>query len=258
MFIQSFRWSCLCFFLLFHFAATSYTFSQEGMKSIPHAIVAEAKRRLIPLSAIQLRGNQWVACVHSERHGESCITLGNKLTRSSSLDQSKGSEGVRYHREAHRLVRTTDIELIRTYMYQHPEEPYLVVVTVPSLCEPCRRLDVVLRNYHTDKPGENGKMKTFILEYSSFGEAEAAALGKGAIFPTSIVFPAESELAKSQLPKLAYGISSQIDLQATSKTISDTFYRRPSSVARGALDQASLIAIMQTAEKGRESNVLKP
>lgn len=187
---------------------------------LPPAVVFEAKSRQIPLNAIKLRGQEWIACVEDGSHVETCIVLGRKrepsqdisgdplgvrrltklrfgdrlvidryglprleytlssnLLRQQSVISELGSLSIepdssltfvlasmrqakvtvendgalhtidalpRYKREGPQLVRTNDVQLVANYMEQHPLEQFMVIVTVPSQCEPCRRFEPIV------------------------------------------------------------------------------------------------------------------
>ncbi len=110
----------------------------------------------------------------------------------------------KYRREAMNLVRTKDFQLVRDYIDARPDEPFTVVVTVPALCEPCRKLDKLLHdgaaaNQPTDAAARpNGlRTKMFVLEYFSFADAEREVLGTGAVFPTTLVYGVEAQPRRS-------------------------------------------------------------
>ncbi len=102
----------------------------------------------------------------------------------------------RYRREGPNLVRTKDFKLVQDYMDARPNESFTVVVTVPSLCEPCRQLDKLVHEKVTASAGAL-PTKVFILEYFAFAEAERELLGAGAVFPTTLVYRAEAQPRQS-------------------------------------------------------------
>ncbi len=311
-------------FLVLIFVGRQAAVGQELQQrlSIPKAIVAEAKRRLIPLSAIRLSGKKWIACIENQSQGEYCITLGEDVHDNlKSLDpvesnsvllnygdhvsierygqrslefpvapgpnlnsslaefgtlhpesdgslrfemrsdceariQVSGRTGRRsldslpsFRRESPRLVRTTNLELVAEYISQKPDEPFLVVITVPSHCEPCRKMDQVIERYHRSAQPDITKIKTFVLEYFTFGDAEKSILGSGAIFPTTIIFPKHSEHRKGSLPTLAMGFASAGGVESLSKHLNAGFHRgSPSGIARGLLSIESLQDLIRTAQ----------
>ncbi len=331
MLIKSRLWVFASLLLLFGFIVPKFAICQDIQLrlQIPKAIVAEAKRRFIPLTAVRLTGKQWIACIESPSQGELCILLGEDVgapninadvnhstpvgTRSvrlnygdqilieqygrlsreisvvpgSNLAASVAEYGTliqetsdslrlecqsncearisvtgrsgersinalpRFRRESPRLVRTTDLAMVSEYMSHRPNESYLVIVTVPSRCEPCRRMDQVIRRYHESEQLGGEKIKTFILEYFSFTEAEVI-LGRDAVFPTTIVFPKKSETARSSLPSLAIGFPQVNGVEAISKQFGNVFKRPlPSGISRGTLTSESLDAMIRTATANR-------
>lgn len=108
----------------------------------------------------------------------------------------------RFRREGDNLVRTKDLQLVRETIDARPNEPFAVIVTVPALCEPCRRLDKLVHD-NVNAPAGAGKAKDtlrtklFILEYFTFADAERELLGTGAVFPTTLVFGVEPQPRKS-------------------------------------------------------------
>ncbi len=316
-----------CASLIFQFDQPKSAYSQSvDVRStpIPLAIIAEAKRRLIPLSAIKLSGRQWVACLQNHLREEACITLGEDLPAQSKVASGNstnvdgamsmrlrygdrllieqygkqtreysvfsgsqfassaadigtfvgdgddaikfqlrsdrearviamGRDGKRslnslprFRREGSRLVRTSDVQLVSEYMSKHPQEPFLLVVTVPGLCEPCRRMDQVIQAAHEIERPDTTQIKTFVLEYFSFSEAELQLLGQGAVFPTTLVFPQVSRMAKNALPSLTIGFSPNNSIGDLSKICEKLKRGVPSAMARGVVSPESLQTLIQT------------
>lgn len=311
-------------FIVFVFTGFQLAVGQELQQrlAIPKAIVAEAKRRLIPLTAIRLSGKKWIACIENQSQGEYCISLGEDdldigkslntgvsksillnygdqvsierygqqalelpvlpgansnsslaefgtLSRESdealrfeirsnceariNVSGRNGKRSLdtlpRFRRESSRLVRTTNLAVVSKCISQNPEEPFLVVITVPGHCEPCRRMDQVIGKYHGSEQPEATKIKTFILEYFTFSDAENSILGQGAVFPTTIVFAKNREPRKSSLPSLAIGFPNASGIESLSKHLDSGFKRAsPSGIARGLLSLQSLHELIRTSE----------
>ncbi len=152
----------------------------------------------------------------------------------------------RYRREGTNLVRTKDYKLVRDYIDARPEESFTVIVTVPALCEPCRRLDKLMRDKIQPVPSNTaatvpGRLlnKVFVLEYFSFAEAEREVLGVGAVFPTTMVFGVEAQPRKSISRFIGNLRGSSMD--EISRPLSDRFRRgSPHTLSRGVIAQELL------------------
>ena len=285
---------------------------------LPAAVILEAQNRQIPLKAIKLRGQEWIACVENGSQVETCIVLGKKrepsqnilknpivnrrltklhfgdrlvidrfgsprlecilssnLLRHQSVISDLGRLSIepdssltfvlsstreakvtvenriarqtidtlpRYKREGPQLVRTSDVQLVAKYMSQHPQEPFMVIVTVPSQCEPCRRFDpIVVKSL---EPGHTNsiEIKTFVFEYFSFQDAQREVLGAGATFPTTLVFGPKLDAPPSGIsPKLTIGQPNAATQAETNRKIRESLGRGvPRAVANGVLTAESL------------------
>lgn len=145
----------------------------------------------------------------------------------------------RYQREGERIIRTKDVSLVKEYIDSHADESFVVLVTVPSQCEPCRQMDVVLTSEATAEPSLP-EVKTFILEYFTFEDAERELLGPHALFPTTLVFgPAPP--TKRMSPSFLYGQSTGVPIEQHTRTVREHFKRgAPLGIARGLLSRESL------------------
>ncbi len=297
--------------------------SVDGL--IPASVISEAKNRQIPLNAIKLHGQEWIACVENGSQVESCIVLGKRqelspqigrdplnarrLTKlrfgdrlvidrfghprlecilssnmlqqqsviselgrlsvepDSSLTFALASMGEakvtvenstrqtidtlpRYKREGRQLVRTNDVQLVSRYMEQHAEEPFMVIVTVPSQCEPCRRFDpIVVKSLEPDHTNSLA-IKTFVLEYFSFQDAQREVLGTGATFPTTLIFGPKSSSPGRHLPKLVIGLQNAATQAETNRKMEASLRRGvPHVVANGVLSPESLKMLVLSIQK---------
>jgi hypothetical protein len=145
----------------------------------------------------------------------------------------------RYQREGERIVRTKDVSLVKEYINSHADEAFVVLVTVPSQCEPCRRMDGILTS-GAAAGSSQPDVKTFILEYFAFEDAERELLGPDALFPTTLVFgPAPP--TKRMSPSVLYGQSAGVSLEQHTRTVREHFQRgAPLGIARGLLSRESL------------------
>jgi hypothetical protein len=145
----------------------------------------------------------------------------------------------RYQREGERIIRTKDVSLVKEYIDSHADESFVVLVTVPSQCEPCRQMDGVITGGATAGPSLL-EVKTFILEYFAFEDAERELLGPQALFPTTLVFgPAPP--TKRMSPSVLYGQSAGVPLEQHTRTVREHFKRgAPLGIARGLLSRESL------------------
>ena len=147
----------------------------------------------------------------------------------------------RYRREGTNLVRTKDLKLVRDTIDARVDEPFTVIVTVPALCEPCRRLDKIIHeNAGTTVKGAGALssnrllMKVFILEYFTFADAERELLGPGAVFPTTLVFGVEPQPRKS-LSRLI-GNWRGSSMEELSRPLAERFRRgSPHTMSRGVV-----------------------
>lgn len=153
----------------------------------------------------------------------------------------------RYRREGTNVVRTKDYKLVRDYIDARPNEPFTVIVTVPALCEPCRRLDKLVHDNlqsissgSTTAPGQGQLLtKLFVLEYFSFADAERELLGAGAVFPTTLVYGAETQPRKS-ISRLIGSLRGS-SLDEISRSLSNRFRRgTPHTMSRGVVAQELL------------------
>ncbi len=150
----------------------------------------------------------------------------------------------RYRREGTNIVRTKDITMVQQYIDAHPTEPFLVLVTVPSQCEPCRKMDHVLSHSIATSPTPIN-VKTFILEYFSFQDAQREVLGPNALFPTTLAF-SPMQISKRQSPSISIGNASSYSLEEQSRTLREKFKRgAPSGIARGFISADSLKVLAQ-------------
>lgn len=163
---------------------------------------------------------------------------------------SRGTERVldrlpRYQREGTRIVRTKDVNLVREYIDSHASEPFVVLVTVPSLCEPCRQMDQVFTSGAGVEP-HTPAVKTFILEYFAFEDAERELLGPNALFPTTLVFgPATG--TQRMLPSVVYGQTSGVPVEQHARMLREQFKRgAPAGMARGLLSRMSLSRLIDS------------
>jgi len=145
----------------------------------------------------------------------------------------------RYQREGERIIRTKDVSLVKEYIDSHADESFVVLVTVPSQCEPCRKMDGILTSGVT-AGASLPEVKTFILEYFAFEDAERELLGPDALFPTTLVFgPAPP--TKRMSPSVLYGQSAGVSLEQHTRTVREHFKRgAPLGIARGLLSRESL------------------
>jgi hypothetical protein len=145
----------------------------------------------------------------------------------------------RYQREGERIIRTKDVSLVKEYIDSHAEESFVVLVTVPSQCEPCRKMDGILTS-GVAAESSLPQVKTFILEYFAFEDAERELLGPDALFPTTLVFgPAPP--TKRMSPSVMYGQSAGVPLEQHTRTVREHFKRgAPLGIARGLLSRESL------------------
>ena len=160
----------------------------------------------------------------------------------------------RYRKEGKNLVRTKDLSLVRDYIDSHPSEPFLVIVSVPALCEPCRRLDKMVQESvgaaartnssakdRAGSPTSALPMKMFILEYFSFADAERELLGAGAVFPTTLVFGVETQPRKS-LSRLIGNLRGS-SIEEISRPLAQRFRRgAPHTMSRGVIVKDLLVA----------------
>jgi hypothetical protein len=145
----------------------------------------------------------------------------------------------RYQREGKNIVRTKDVTLVKQYIDAHAAESFVVLVTVPSQCEPCRQMDVLLASSAAAPPSLPA-VKTFILEYFAFEDAERELLGPHAMFPTTLVFGATPPI-KRMSPSVLYGQSAGLSLEQHTRTVREHFKRgAPLGIARGLLSRESL------------------
>ncbi len=86
MLIKSRLWVFASLLLLFISIKPKLGFCQDTQPRlpIPKAIIAEAKRRLIPLTAVRLNGKQWIACIENHPQGELCIPLGKDISAANT------------------------------------------------------------------------------------------------------------------------------------------------------------------------------
>ena len=111
------------------------------------------------------------------------------LKRSGNLERSQYIDTLpQLKKESDYLVRTKDLEVVNSSLAKHPDEEFMVIVTVPALCPPCRSLDKVIKDLYSDKAKENPRVKTFILEYFDFETAQKEVLGEKAQFPSIFTF----------------------------------------------------------------------
>jgi hypothetical protein len=146
----------------------------------------------------------------------------------------------RYRREGTNLVRTKDYQFVREYIDSHPGEPFAMIVTVPALCEPCRKLDkLVHENLAPSTSASTGSavglpMKVFVLEYFNFGDAEKELLGPGAVFPTTLVYGVEAEPRRS-ISRFIGNLRGNT-LEELSRPLADKFRRgSPHTMSRGVV-----------------------
>lgn len=232
--------------------------SEANTLTIPPTIIAEARRLRIPSSAIRLLKGRWVACLKNENSHDTCLDLGafgvpsepwidNKphVTVYPPSEQLKANALPQYRREAPRLVRTSDCKLVVDYVDNHPHEPFLVLVTVPGLCEPCRRMDETFRQFHATSP-LHAKVKTFILEYQTFEEAQSQLLCAGATFPTTLAFGPVT--AGRTSPSLVIGNASGQFISELSLKLRAVFKRgAPNGIAQGYMSSDSVQYLVTTA-----------
>ncbi len=116
-----------------------------------------------------------------------------------------------YRREAEGVVRTGNAKLVRQYIDAHPNEPFVVVVTVPALCAPCRQLEPIVLGLNRNKPTEH-RTKIFLLEYFAFADAEKEVLGHGALFPCTLIYGKEK--SRRAAPQLIVGNTNGRSIQS--------------------------------------------
>ena len=144
----------------------------------------------------------------------------------------------RYRREGVNLVRTKDLKLVRDTIDARADEPFTVIVTVPALCEPCRRLD---KTIHENVGHGSTRLltKVFILEYFAFADAERELLGPGAVFPTTLVYGVEPQPRKS-LSRLIGNLRGS-SMEEISRPLAERFRRgSPHTMSRGVVAQELL------------------
>ena len=146
----------------------------------------------------------------------------------------------RYRREGANLVRTKDLKLVRDTIDARVDEPFTVIVTVPALCEPCRRLDKIIHENVGSAAGAGVLssnrllMKVFILEYFTFADAERELLGPGAVFPTTLVYGVEPQPRKS-LSRLIGNLRGS-SMEELSRPLAERFRRgSPHTMSRGVV-----------------------
>lgn len=155
----------------------------------------------------------------------------------------------RFRRETPTLVRTKDFKLVQQYIDDHPSEPFMVLVTVPALCEPCRQMDRLVNQSLATSDPRAGATKAFILEYFNFADAEREVLGQGALFPTMLVYSPAGETRRD----IARTVGS---LQGTSvaqlsRPLRDKLQRgAPHTLSRGLLTKETLLSLLQPARAG--------
>lgn len=150
-----------------------------------------------------------------------------------------------YQREGASIVRTKDVNLVKEYINSHANESFVVLVTVPSLCEPCRQMDIVLTGGAVGAP-QSPAVKTFILEYFAFEDAERELLGPHALFPTTLVFgPATATRRMS--PSVIYGQTAGTPVEQQTRLLREHFKRgAPAGMARGILSRMSLSRLIDS------------
>lgn len=145
----------------------------------------------------------------------------------------------RYQREGTGIVRTKDVNLVKEYIDSHASESFVVLVTVPSLCEPCRQMDTVLTGGGVGDR-QSPPVKTFILEYFAFEDAERELLGPHALFPTTLVF-GPTTATQRMTPSVIYGQTAGLPIDQHVRRLREHFKRgAPAGMARGLLSRMSL------------------
>lgn len=152
----------------------------------------------------------------------------------------------RFRRESPWLVRTRDFQLVRQYIDAHPSEPFVVLVTVPALCEPCRQMDHIVHEAFAgaQPPSSAAPVKTFILEYFDFDAAEREVLGQNALFPTTMIYRAGLEPRRSIFRTI--GSTGGYSHDAFSRTLGAKLKRgAPHTVTRGLISKDLLLQLVR-------------
>lgn len=158
-----------------------------------------------------------------------------------------------YKREGPQLVRTSDVRVAARYMKEHPRECFMVIVTVPSQCEPCRRFESIVEKSLETGHANSVAIKTFVLEYFSFQDAQQEVIGAGATFPATMFFEPEYSTRGRTSPKLIVGQQNPVSQGASNRTIEASLGRGvPSALAHGVIAPETLKMLVHSVQKNEE------
>jgi hypothetical protein len=157
----------------------------------------------------------------------------------------------KFQKESDLVIRTNSLSLINSYIKNHPEEEFLLIVTVPAHCPPCRALDQVVQEAFSDSKSKD-TVKTFILEYFDFESANKEVLGSGGIYPSLLTFRKDSATQKSAENKPIPNIIGQMNgatKEQVLEPISENVSRTPHQIIRGGMALKTLRELMSNLKK---------
>jgi hypothetical protein len=148
----------------------------------------------------------------------------------------------KYVKEASNIVRTKDLALVKDYVDKHPEQAFLVIVTVPALCEPCRSFETILPTILKDPSLKNQNLKVFILEYFNFEDPQREIVGSAGNFPSVLTFGGAkfSIEIKSQPEAAVVGDARGHSDRELLEPIQNTFNRPLRELIRGSVGRKEL------------------
>lgn len=151
----------------------------------------------------------------------------------------------RYKKEGDLLIRTKDLSLVNEYLEKHPNEDFLVLITVPALCSPCRALDEELSKVHQGSQAGLGATKTFVIEYFDFDSAKEEVVGPQGTFPTILTLKNEGK-SQHTSPKVL-GDMHGASIEQVIEPIQQNLHWRgsPLHIIRGSMKQDGLTKLIK-------------
>jgi hypothetical protein len=113
-------------------------------------------------------------------------------------------------REAQEVVRTKDFASVNRYIESNPKDEFVVVITAPAVCPPCRTLDAQIEKMI--KGAEAGaplrlKRRVIIVEYSDFEGPKVEATGPALTLPTVMLFKPQEKIETPEI----FGLRNESD-----------------------------------------------
>lgn len=163
----------------------------------------------------------------------------------------------RYVRESKNIVRTKDSKLVSDYISKHPLDSFIVIVTVPSYCPPCRTLDHTLSHLikedNFDSSLEEENVKVFILEQFDFQSGKENALGEKGIFPSLLVYNNAGEDKEIITPEVIGNLYGKMQASDAYEPVRERLGsgKRLRTVIRGLLSKTGLVNLVKRLRERR-------